>query len=524
VGRGRPIGAFRTITAPVALAGCVVALTVGAAFQPSVAGAAVAAKLQSPSDWTAQLCTGLVGWQAAALDARDAAFPLVRTAPADKAGVKTAALALDAALKPPTTAIDTVTKNLERRQPKGKNGAALGDALATDVAKLADAFHAARERAVALKSATPAKYATKAPLVLTKLDKDLTKIEKPISKLDRRVSKSSVDAPIRSTPACRRLGFEWSALNANLGTTPPSVTDPAAPGADDVTAPAVLLPRNYRPSSDIAALAARTTMTGLGREYFYASEPQVLTGQPFASACPSAEASTQQILGCFHDHRIWVLGVTRPELVTVVDVTAAHEMLHAVYDEMSSTTHADIDPKLSALYDSTADVHIHQIVPIYEKRTPLNRASELHSLVGTQVGTLTPELDAYYAQFFKDRSKIVGDYVAYISVFDNLLNRYHELDVQLGDLRDQINGLRSQAQASGAEAQRLGAQIDALRAQGRVAESNTLVAPQNAAARNANGLIAQSNGLVDQYNGLVDEINGISQQLGGLQGALRPFG
>ena len=265
-------------------------------------------------------------------------------------------------------------------------------------------------------------------------------------------------------------------------------------------------------------------MTGLGRLYFYGAEAEVLTGQLFAAACPSPEASTQQILGCYRNHRIYVLGVTRPELVTVVDVTAAHEMLHAVYEDLDSIAHADVDPKLSALYDSTPDVHIHQIVPIYEMRTPLNRASELHSLIGTQVGTLTPELDTYYGQFFKDRPQIINVYVAYISVFDNLLNHYHELDVQLADLRDQINGLRGQAQAAGGEAQRLGSQIDALRAQGRISESNGLVAPQNAAARQANGLVAQANGLIDQYNAVVSEINGVAQQLGGLEGALRPFG
>jgi hypothetical protein len=512
-------GRTRTFGAIWALAACgAVALLL-----PTPAAATAAATKQPASAWTETFCNGLVQWQAAALDARDAAFPIVRTAPPDRAGVKAAALGLDATLKPPTKAIEGVVKNLERRQPSGKNGIAVGDALATDVAKVADAYTTARERAVALKSATPTQFAKQAPRVLSKLDVDLEKAERPISKLDRRVSKSSVQDPLRSTPACRRLGLEWSAISADVPTLPPPQIDPAAPGADDVNAPAVLLPGNYRPTAEIAALATRTTMTGLGRQYFYAAGPQVLTGQPFASSCPSAEASTQQILGCYRDKKIYVLSVTRPELVTVVDVTAAHEMLHAVYDGMSTETHADVDPKLSALYDSTPDVHIHQIVPIYERRTPLNRASELHSLIGTQVGTLTPELDTYYAQFFKNRSQVVSSYVAYISVFDNLLNRYHELDVHLGELRDQINGLRGQAQAAGGEAQRLGSQIDALRAQGRIAESNALVGPQNAAARNANGLVAQANGLIDEYNALVAEINGIASQLGGLESALRPF-
>jgi len=520
-GRGRTIGSCRAIVASTAL----LALGAGAALVPTPAGAALTTKTQSPAAWTEKLCTGLVAWQAAALDARDAATPIVATAPTDRAGVKTAAVALETALKPPATAIDAVAANLERRQPNGKNGVAVGNALADDVGKLADAYATARERAVALKSAKPPQFATQAPRVLTKLDADLDRATKPILKLEKRVAKATVADSILVNVACRRIGFDWSMLGETIGAGPaPETADPASPGAGDQTAPAVLLPARYRPTPEIAALAARTTMTGLGRLYFYGAEPEVLTGQLFTTNCPSAEASTQQILGCYRNHRIYVLGVTRPELVTVVDVTAAHEMLHAVYEDLDTETHADVDRKLSALYDTTEDVHIHQIVPIYERRTPQNRASELHSLIGTQVGTLTPELDAYYAQFFKDRSQIVNAFVAYISVFDNLLNRYHELDVQLSDLRDQINGLRGQAQSAGAEAQRLGSQIDALRAQGRVAESNALVAPQNAAARQANGLVAQANGLIDQYNALVAEINGIASQLGGLEGALRPFG
>src|SRR5262249_12694671 len=310
----------------------------------------------------------------------------------DRAGVKAAAFGLDAALRPPTKAIAAVARDLERRQPRGAHGAEVGDALAADVGRLADAYAAARRRAVALKPATPTRFAQQAPRVLTRLDADLGKAERPISKLDRRITKSSVDDPLRSTPACRRLGVEWSAVDATVPTVPPSEVDPAAPGADDVTAPSVILPRDYRPSPEIAALAARTTMTGLGRQFFYASTPQVLTGQPFVSSCPSAEASTQEILGCYRDHHIYVLNVTRPELVTVIDVTAAHEMLHAVYEDMSAEQHAQYDPQLSAFYDASPDVHLHQIVPVYERRTPQNRAAELHSLIGSQVGGLTPQL------------------------------------------------------------------------------------------------------------------------------------
>jgi hypothetical protein len=374
-----------------------------------------------------------------------------------------------------------------------------------------------------LKSAKPPQYAKQAPYILSKLDADLDRAIKPLERLDHKVTKTAAADSIRATPSCRRIGIAWSMIGAAPSTLGVPAIDPAAPGADDVTAPAVLLPGGYRPSVEIAALAARTTMTGLGRLFFYASAPQVITGQPFVSSCPSAEASTQTILGCYHDHHIYVLNVARPELVTVIDVTAAHEMLHAVYEDMSSEQHALYDPQLSAFYDASPDVHLHLIVPLYEQRTPLNRASELHSLIGSQVGGLTPQLDEYYRKYFKDRNVVVNAYNTYISVFDNLINHLQDLEAQLTDLRDQINDVRAQTNAAGSEADRLGAQIDSLRAQGRIVESNLLVPPQNAAVARANGFARQGNGLIDQYNAVVAEARDVVAQLGGLDSALRPI-
>ena len=147
---GVRIGRFRAFGVSAAVAG----LLAGAALVgPTTAGAAVATKSQTPAQWTEKFCTGLVQWEAAALDARDATFPIVRTAPTDRPGVKTAVVALDTALKPPAKAIDAVAANLGRRTPSGKNGAVVGRALATDVGELADAYATARQRATALKSA-----------------------------------------------------------------------------------------------------------------------------------------------------------------------------------------------------------------------------------------------------------------------------------------------------------------------------------------------------------------------------------
>lgn len=479
----------------------------------------------TPEAWAERFCTGYQAFQAAALDARDAGLPVVRTPATDRTQVRTSAKSLQTALKPPTVAAREMTRDVERRAPQGKGGAPLRAGMADAVARVTAAYEAASGRAQELVKATAVQFQKRAPLVLTRLDADLDRAAKPLARVERLVRKSAVLSVMVAVPACRRVGIDWAPLDgiAATGSTPaPEVVTAGAVGTDDVTAPSILLPGRYRPTPDVAAAAARTNMTGLGRTYFYGSTPVIETGASFQSHCPSPEASTLQVLGCYHEQSIYVLAVTKPELASVVDVTAAHEMLHAVYDGMDSTERAAIDPQLSAFYDASTDAHLHSIVARYEARTPANRSNELHSLIPTQVTTLTPQLDAYYAQYFRDRTPTTAAYTAYISVFDGLISRYRDLDAQLDDLAARITSLRDQSNAAGGEAQRLGSQIDSLRAQGRFGESNTLVPAHNDAVRRAQSLSSQANGLIGQYNALVAEINGVAAELGGLEAALRP--
>lgn len=265
-------------------------------------------------------------------------------------------------------------------------------------------------------------------------------------------------------------------------------------------------------------------MTGLGRTFFYGAAPTVETGSAFLTDCPSADSPTAQILGCYRDGRIAVLEVTRPEIAAIVTVTAAHEMLHAAYDATPDRRRTEIDGLLAAFYAVSTDTRLRQIVGQYEQRAPENIATELHSLVATQVAALTPALDRYYATLFRDRAPVLADYEAYVSVFEGLIARYQDLYARIVGLGQRIDGLRGESDAAATDARQLAARIEALRVQGRVAESNALVPAQNDAARRAQSLTAQANALVDEHNALVGELNAIAADLGGLQSSLRPLG
>ena len=501
------------------------ALVVGAGGPAGAA--ALAKKGPDPATWTTRVCTEMVDFQAAALDAHEALWTATGTPPADRTAQKATVKAFRSALAPVRARLITLDRTLGRAAPTGRGGVAARDVLREGLAPVGDAFATAEQQVADLRTVSPTKLPRATGRVLHTLDRSIDRATKPLTRAEKTVRRSSVGPSVSEQAICRSVGFEWAMLPTPEGvdaTPPPPATTPAAPGSADLVAPKLLLPGRYRPPAEIASLAAQTEMTGRSRTFFYGAMPAVETGTSFVTDCPAADAANSQILGCYHDGRIYVLAVNRPELAQVVMVTAAHEMLHAVYDALPADTRADADAMTSGYYATTTDDRLKRIVAQYDARAPENRPNELHSLIPTQVAALTSDLDAYYAPYFRDRAPVLAAYDQYISVFEGLIDQYDALKAQLDDLRARITDLRNQSDAAAGEANRLAGQIDALRAQGRFAESNTLVGPQNAAVSRAQSLNAAANGLVAEYNAVVDQINAVAAQLGGLESALRPLG
>ena len=88
-----------------------------------------------------------------------------------------------------------------------------------------------------------------------------------------------------------------------------------------------LVPRQpiEAPTPEVAALAG--SMSEEGRRVFYLASPKILDRAAFGVACPEDDLGT--VLGCYAGGKIYILRVTRPELTGVMEVAAAHEMLHA---------------------------------------------------------------------------------------------------------------------------------------------------------------------------------------------------
>ncbi len=306
------------------------------------------------------------------------------------------------------------------------------------------------------------------------------------------------------------------------GATTVVVTPPGAKGFTGAQVEPLLRRMLESRDEQLVALADATTMTRAARELVAVNESRVDDKDDFNRDCPNRDHAVTLTLACYTGNRIYVLRVDQPNLAGVMNVSLAHEMLHAAFDDLPRAERRKIVDELEQFMDETGDERIESLLAEYERTQPGTRGTELHSLVGTQVADLPRPLERHYARYFEDRARVVDAFVGYQSVFDDLQARYDELVAQASAVEAQISSTDAEYQAAGAEADRLYDQIISLRNQGRIDESNDLVGSQNAAADRANSLADQYNGLVAQYNALVDEINAVATLLNESYNAISP--
>lgn len=197
--------------------------------------------------------------------------------------------------------------------------------------------------------------------------------------------------------------------------------------------------QSYKPSAEVSAITERAGLTEMGTYYFYASQPQVQDRTAFNQSCTTMKGETTVVLGCYVSQRIFLFNVTDVKLDGIKEVTAAHEMLHAAYDRLSESERARVDGLLETEASKITDPEFVELMKIYEQSEPGERLNELHSIIGTQVASISPELESYYRQYFKDRAGLVGLYSKYQAVFASLQTQQEQLVGEMDALVTQIN-------------------------------------------------------------------------------------
>ncbi|MDB5167355.1 MAG: hypothetical protein JWN26_500 [Candidatus Saccharibacteria bacterium] len=194
----------------------------------------------------------------------------------------------------------------------------------------------------------------------------------------------------------------------------------------------------YKPTGDVSTIINRAGISDQGRFYYYASQPAIETSTQFNNDCVRQETGSA-ILGCYVNKRIYVYDVTNTQLDGVEEVTAAHETLHAIWDRMSDSDKASVGALLEAAFTKINDPKLNDRMSYYSRTEPGERLNELHSILGTEYSNLGPALEAHYAKYFSDRSKVVALHTSYESVFDSLKAQSDALSAQLDTLKGSID-------------------------------------------------------------------------------------
>ncbi len=198
----------------------------------------------------------------------------------------------------------------------------------------------------------------------------------------------------------------------------------------------------YNPSSEIVNLAKEADLSNQGQFYFYASRPQLDERQSFNNHCQQQADSggSSVILGCYVARRIYVFNVTDSRLNGIRATTAAHEMLHAAYERLSDSKKKQVDGWLEAQFKALgSDTDLQTQMAGYAKTEPGEQDNELHSVLATEIAHLSPQLEHYYSQYFKNRQVVVGLFKQYNQVFENLKSQQDQLVSQLNQLANTIN-------------------------------------------------------------------------------------
>jgi hypothetical protein len=267
----------------------------------------------------------------------------------------------------------------------------------------------------------------------------------------------------------------------------------------------------YAAPADVSKLANQTSMTDYSRKLFYVMHPELEDKNTFNSHCRNNEQTI--VLGC-HVSRtgIFLLKVDDARLDGVEQVTAAHEMLHEAHERLSPSEQQQIDRLVTDTASKLNDERLNKTIALYKQQDPSSVPNELHSILGTEYRNLPPELENYYARYFKDRQAVVTYSEQYEDVFEQRRNAVIQYDAQLASLRNQIDSLQASLSEQQTALNSKRAELDSLSRQHKTEEYNAQVPTFNQQVQAYNSGIEQLKGLVTNFNKIVADRNAIASE------------
>ncbi len=269
----------------------------------------------------------------------------------------------------------------------------------------------------------------------------------------------------------------------------------------------------YQAPAAISNLATDDTMTPQTRRIFYVNHPGVEDKTTFTKSCPNNGGEKTVVLGCYHSNQqgIFLLNVTDARLNGVEQVTAAHELLHAAYDRLSSRERNYVNGLLMNYYQHDLhDPRLLSTIAEYKKTEPNDWVNEMHSVFGTEVASLPAPLETYYKRYFTDRQKIAAYAAQYEGAFASRQQKVAVDDAQLTTWKAQISSDEKALQTDQQDISAAQSHLVELRSSGQIDAYNAAVPAYNAQVDTYNALAQTVRDLIDNYNRLVAQRNSIA--------------
>lgn len=235
---------------------------------------------------------------------------------------------------------------------------------------------------------------------------------------------------------------------------------------------------------ELEALVEGAGMTAEGRAAFLGATPRIEDPATFDVSCAglkTGEEGRAHTHGCVADGVIHLRQIGDPEIADLINVVAAHELLHVVYGTLESSEREAIDAELEKLRARNAALR--ERLKAYDDGEDLE--NELHSVAGSEFADLSVALEDHYGRYF-DRAKVLGAYQA-----------------ALGDRDREIRRLRATVAELDARVDTARLNLEQLETAGDVEAFNAAVDPFNALVAERNRSATLLNDLVEEYNRLI---------------------
>lgn len=275
---------------------------------------------------------------------------------------------------------------------------------------------------------------------------------------------------------------------------------------------------SFEPSARISQILDDLHLTERGERIFLASRPTVDGSQYFNTQCADVEHSENgHVLGCYSQEHVRLFDVTDERISGIVEVTAAHELLHAAYARLGQREREALDRELRKTFDelSVGDSALAERMAVYNHLSPSAYANELHSVLGTEVRDLPGTLEEHYARYFSDRGVLLDRFDAFHAVFTDLEQQATALESQMTDLRADIEQRNADYDAAVAQfnldAADFSARNDRFEFSGDVAEFDRIKADLQTRREALEATLAQLQADIDNYNAMRDQLRDLGQ-------------